>query len=367
MHSVPKKILILRLSSIGDIVLSTPLIRNLRKTFPELQVDFVVKPQYAELVRFNPYLSGIIEVDPTAGLRGLTEVRRRIRSERYDLVMDLHGNFRSVYLRSFCGANQVLKVDKRKFDRWKLVRFKRKFSTGVLSLADRYLEPLAEFGVRNDGEGLELFVPESVMRDVWIKMNEHGFADSKLVIAFCPAAKHATKMWPKERYVELGRLLVDRQGARIVVFGGKEHEAYCSEIAASIQASVRTSPVVLQTRPNRGGERAAGRQTASLAGRCSVLETAAAMDYCSAVVTNDTGLMHIAAARKRPVVAIFGSTVEEFGFFPYGTKSVVVERKGLYCRPCTHIGLPKCPEAHFRCMQEISASDVSRALETLLA
>ncbi len=363
MHSVPRKTLLLRLSSIGDIVLSTPLVRNLRKTFPEMQVDFLVKSQYAELVRYNPYLSGIIEFDPGGGLRELSGVGRRIRDERYDLVIDLHGNIRSVYLRSFCHADRVLKIDKRKFARWMLVRFKKNFYNGIVSVADRYFEPLAELGVGNDGEGLDVFVPESIIRDVWVRLNEYGFRESKRIIGFCPAAKHATKIWPKERFVELGRLLVEERQARIVVFGSKDDEAHCSEIAGSIQASLRSSLV----NRRQGRNRKEWELATSLAGRCSVLETAAVMDYCAAVVTNDTGLMHIAAARKRPVVAVFGSTVEDFGFFPYGTRSVVMERRGLYCRPCTHIGLPKCPKSHFRCMKEISVSDISRALETFLA
>lgn len=365
MHSVPRKTLLLRLSSIGDIVLATPLIRNLRKTFPEMQLDFLVKSQYADLLRFNPYLSGIIEVDPATGLQGLTAVRRRIRDERYNLVVDLHGNFRSVYLRSFSGADHVLKINKRNVARWMLIRFKRNVYTTLVPVADRYLEPLAEFGVRNDGEGLELFVAESVMREVQVRINEHGLKASQPIIGICPGAKHATKMWPKERFVELGRLLAERLSSRILLFGGKEDAEYCSEIAASIQELVGVGSAVA-SKPSPRLEFGTRGVAVSFAGRCSLLETAAAMDYCSAVVTNDTGLMHIAAARKRPVVAIFGSTVGEFGFFPYGTRNVVVERKGLSCRPCTHIGLSKCPKGHFRCMREISTDDVFRALESVL-
>ena len=104
----------------------------------------------------------------------------------------------------------------------------------------------------------------------------------------------------------------------------------------------------------------------NLAGKLNLCETAAMMDKCSVVVTNDSGLMHIAAARKRNVVAIFGPTVKEFGFFPIGTRSVVVENTELDCRPCTHIGLPSCPKGHFKCMNEISTEQVVTSANALL-
>jgi heptosyltransferase-2 len=136
--------------------------------------------------------------------------------------------------------------------------------------------------------------------------------------------------------------------AKVLLFGGKEEEEYCGDIAQMINASVGSS------------------SAESLAGGISLLESAAAFDACDLVVTNDTGLMHVAAARKRKIVAIFGSTVREFGFFPSSTEHVVVERNGLDCRPCTHIGLSRCPEGHFRCMKEIDVHDVAVAVERLM-
>ena len=357
MHSLPGKTLLLRLSSIGDIVLSSPLIRNLRKTFPEMQLDFLVKSEFADLVRYNPYLSRIIEVDTSAGLRKLTSVGRSIRGERYDVLVDLHGSLRSIYLRFLSGARKILKVEKRRVQRWMLVRFKRNLYGSVVSVADRYLEPLKPYGISGDGEGLELYVPDQVVRKVWVQLSEHGLPQGHRVIGFCPSAKHATKMWPRDSYIDLGRLLVDRHDARILIFGGEEDRTYCSEIADSIEHPPRTES---------GSSHAEPRRAFNFAGHFSLLESAAAMDNCSVIVTNDTGLMHIAAARKRPVVAIFGSTVEEFGFFPYGTRNIVLQNSGLYCRPCSHIGRSKCPEGHFRCMKEVSVGGVARAVDSLL-
>jgi heptosyltransferase-2 len=105
----------------------------------------------------------------------------------------------------------------------------------------------------------------------------------------------------------------------------------------------------------------------NLAGSLSLMETAAAMDRCSAVVTNDTGLMHLATARQRPVVAVFGPTVREFGFYPLGNTSLVLEVGALDCRPCTHIGRSYCPKEHFRCMLDIPAQRAVDGVAQLLA
>jgi len=130
-------------------------------------------------------------------------------------------------------------------------------------------------------------------------------------------------------------------GARVFVLGGADDADMCADVAARIRTQ------------------APGAQVLDLAGLLTLTGCALVMDRASVVITNDTALMHIAAARKRPVVAIFGPTVREFGFFPVGTKSIVLEREGLECRPCTHIGLPSCPAGHFRCMLETEASVVA--------
>jgi len=131
----------------------------------------------------------------------------------------------------------------------------------------------------------------------------------------------------------------------VLLFGAREEEDLCAAVAEGIRAL------------HPGG------RTVNLAGRLSLLETAAAMDRCALVVANDTGLMHIAAARGVPLAAVFGPTVRQFGFFPRGARAAVVEHPGLDCRPCTHIGLPRCPEGHFRCMNEITAEVVAQAAE----
>lgn len=347
--AAPEKILIVRFSSIGDIVLASPLVRSLRGAFPEARIDLLVKSEYAELVRHNPNLSSVIELR-TSGRDELRRLKARIRAEHYDVILDLHNSLRSRYIRFFSGAKTVRVVNKHAFARFMLVKFKWRLYPGAIPpVADRYCSTASGLGVVNDGKGLEVFTPYEQSAEVASLMSKYALDKFARTIGFVPSSKHFTKRWPAEKFVELGIELAGKENVKLLLFGGKEDVEYCGDIAQMINA--------------RAGRTAAE----SLAGKFSLLETASAFDACHLIVTNDTGLMHLAAARKKKVVAIFGSTVEEFGFFPYGTESAVLERKDLPCRPCTHVGLSSCPRGHFRCMKDIQSSEVFNAVQTLLA
>ncbi|MEJ2105486.1 MAG: glycosyltransferase family 9 protein, partial [Ignavibacteriaceae bacterium] len=146
-------------------------------------------------------------------------------------------------------------------------------------------------------------------------------------IGLCPGAKHFTKRWPKEYFIELGKKL-ESSGYSIVLFGGEEEIQICNEIKNELNAAINLC-------------------------NTSLNQTAANMKMCAAIYTNDSGLMHLASAVGVPVIPFFGSTVKEFGFFPYKAKSIVLENENLSCRPCTHIGRNACPKTHFKCMLEI--------------
>ncbi len=343
---VPSKTLVIRFSSVGDIVLSTPLLRVLRSKFPQSQIDYVTRKEFAELVKSNHHLNFTYELNSSDGFDGLRALKKKIRAKGYDFIIDIHNSLRSRYLRFGLGAAEIVTINKRVGKRWLLVHFKKNFYKEIVSVADRYIEPLKKFGIENDEKGLELHIPDNVLFDVSNKLAALKLHRFERTIGMCPAAKHATKRWPQERFAELGARFAHDHRAKLLLFGGAEDVGLCSAIAAFINS-------------NAGSERAT-----DLSGQLSLLETAAAMQYCDVIVTNDSGLMHIAAAMKKKLFAIFGSTVREFGFFPYGTENVVIERAGLYCRPCSHIGLERCPEGHFRCMNEISVEEVhARALE----
>ncbi len=332
---IPDKTLFIRMSSIGDIVLTTPMLRSFKKKFPQSRVDFIVRKEFAELLRYNPHIDALYEFNAQTGLAGLRKLCDELRPVEYDLLVDAHNSLRSRYIRRRVPARKKVRINKRVIQRFFLVKLKWQVYRDNVHVADRYLEPLQPFGVTNDGEGLELHIPEEMKKRI---ADEFGKLKREriTIAALCPSAKHYTKRWLKEYYVELAEKLIRNYNAYIVILGGPEDQSYCEDIRRLI-----------------GEER-----TLNVAGEVSLLQSAAILDHCDVVLTNDTGLMHIAVARKRKVVAIFGSTVKEFGFFPYGENNTVVEHPDLSCRPCTHIGLHKCPKQHFRCMKDITPDTV---------
>jgi heptosyltransferase-2 len=357
MPPVLHKTLIIRFSSIGDIVLSSLLVRAFRRRYPECQLDFVVKEEFADLVRYNPHIAHVITFPRRGSVHDLRQLRARVREAKYDLIIDIHDSLRSRFL---CfGAKRVVRIDKRKFERFLLVNLKLNWYErfgGAPSVALRYLEPVREFGVADDGQGLEFFCTDDVRVRVDQRVRDSGFEAGDQFIAVCPSAKHNTKMWLKERFAEAASALSKKYGHPVVLFGSGESEVRrCDEIEEAIRA-LRSASRTSRPEP----------RILNLAGKLSLAETAAMMDKCAIVITNDSGLMHLAAARKCNVVAIFGPTVKELGFFPFGTRSVVVENSALACRPCTHIGLPSCPKGHFKCMNDVSVQEVLDAATQLL-
>jgi len=349
MQGVLHKTLIIRLSSVGDVVLSSPLVRALHGRFPDCQIDFLVKSEYADLVRHNPHITQVIQFPGGGTIGDLVRLRRTIRSSGYDLIVDIHDSIRSRYLSA--GTGKVTRVNKRKIARTLLVNFKLDMYPrfgGAPDVAARYLETLLPWGVTDDGGAPELFFPESVREAVDRLLSAAHLAPGTMCIGVCPCARHGNKMWPADRFAESAGHLAEKRGLPVLLFGGADEKEMC----AAIESLIRTG------HPHA--------RVLNLAGNLSLPETGSAMDRCAVVLANDTGLMHIAEARGVPVVAIFGPTVGEFGFFPRGARSAVVEHPGLYCRPCTHIGLPRCPLGHFRCMKEITAGAVNDVAERFL-
>ena len=342
--SIPYKTLIIRFSSIGDIMLSSPLLRVLRTKFPDGQIDYVTKTEYSELVRSNPNLNVTHEYDSASGYEGLKALKEKLKAERYTHVIDIHNSIRSRILRTRLGANRVYVIDKGITQRTMLVKLKKNIYKGVISVADRYVKTAEPLGVTNDGRGLELHIPDEILSGVSGKIARLRLNRFEKVLGMCPGARHATKRWPAERFADLGaRFCQEHQGA-VMLFGGPEDRGLCQKIGVTI-----------------GVER-----TFDFSGELSLLETGAAMEYCDVVVTNDTGLMHVAVAMHKRIVAIFGSTVREFGFFPLSKESVVLERKGRVRLPCDSIGRAECPEKHFRCMNDIPSDDVANAVRSFV-
>jgi len=349
MNRILTTTLIIRFSSVGDIILTSPLIRTLRARFPQSRIDFLVKEEYADLVRHNPHLSQTLMFPAGGTSADLRRFRKTIQATRYDLILDMHDSIRSRVL--CCGPTPVLRYRKRRLARFALIHGKMDlydWSGGAPPVASRYLEPVRPFGVEDDGRGIEIFIPDEAHGVAERMLDSAGVPHASRLLGLCPSARHATKMWLPERFASAAATLARTTTLPVVLFGSAGERERCASIAAQIRT---LAPDI---------------QVCNCAGAFSLLETAAAMDRCAVVVTNDTGLMHLASARKRPVVALFGPTVRQFGFFPEGTESRVVEHPALSCRPCTAIGRSTCPRGHFRCMKDIHETNVVAAVHELL-
>jgi heptosyltransferase-2 len=325
-------ILIIRFSSIGDIILTSAFIRQVRKTFPEAQIDYVIKKTFAQLIQHNPHINHIYTYDSTTKLSGLKELRSTLKTNGYDFIFDLQNNFRSNFILRAFAHSQKGQIDKLKIKRALLVYLKINRYGKILPVPLRYLKTAESAQVMDAGLGLELFLGDNI--------NPPQIEGEYIAIA--PGAAHFTKRWPMEKFESLIKKILKQFAHKIVLLGGKED--------ADAFSSLEISDKII-----------------NFTGRLSLLESAAVIKNAVALISNDSALMHTATAVNTPVLAIFGSTSQELGFFPFRGKSMVMQNNNLWCRPCTHIGRKHCPLGHFKCMEEITADDVFNGLQKLIA
>ncbi|NOY58150.1 MAG: lipopolysaccharide heptosyltransferase II [Calditrichaeota bacterium] len=334
MPSNPQKILIIRASSIGDILLTTPLFRLLRRQFPLAETAIVIKKQFTDLVRTNPNINNVIVFDSTKGLKELGRIRREIKKQHFDVIIDIHKNFRSYYWRVFQKA-RIHSFKKYRIKRFLLVRFGWNFYKNIIPVYRRYIDSVKELGIQDDEQGLEFFPDKSVCESTMEILADQGFHPKNPTIALAPGAGFANKRWPGNYFATVVKKLIAEQNAKVLLLGGKDDATITQQIARECNG-----------------------QVTDLAGKLDLMQTACTLAACQLIITNDTGLMHLANALKIKTVAIFGPTTKELGFFPDERISTVIENNTLTCRPCTHIGSNKCPKKHFKCMKDIRPEDV---------
>ncbi|TNE50069.1 MAG: glycosyltransferase family 9 protein [Bacteroidetes bacterium] len=323
------KVLLLRFSSIGDIVLTTPVIRCLKQQLGA-EVHFLTKAGFATLLEPNPYLDKVY-----AFRKEVTEVLPDLRNERYDWIIDLHHNLRSLRVKLVLGRPSR-SFDKLNLRKWLLVRF------GInrlpdLHIVDRYLATVRHLGVENDGKGLDYFIPTS--EEVNLSTLAPNLTPGKFVV-LVTGANHATKQLPVGKIIEVCRQLWEP----VVLLGGKQ-EAELGRLVAE----------------------QAGAHVLNCCGTLSLHQAASVVRQARKVITHDTGLMHVAAAFRKDIISIWGNTVPEFGMYPYYPEGVnrnkTIQVSGLSCRPCSKIGFRKCPRGHFRCMEILDPNIICREVK----
>lgn len=324
-----QKILIIRFSSIGDIVLTTPIVRALKQQLPNAEIHYLTKESFAGILKPNPYITKIHSFKVK-----LTEVVPQLKKEGFNYVIDLHKNLRSNLVKLQLRKKSYT-FDKLNFEKWLIVNFKIDLLPKI-HIVDRYFGAVKKLGVKNDGKGLDYFIPKEDEFDLkeLPKSHQNGY------VAFVIGAKHATKRLPFEKLLETCKKI----DFPIVLLGGPDEAVTAQRLVDKLDESIF-----------------------SAVGEISLHESASLLKNARLVVTYDTGLMHIAAAFDKDIVSIWGSTVPEFGMYPYlpeggKGKSEIIEVKNLKIRPCSKIGYEKCPHGHFKCMRLINEDEIAAAV-----
>ncbi|MCI0693773.1 lipopolysaccharide heptosyltransferase II [candidate division KSB1 bacterium] len=356
----PEKILIIRLSAIGDILLATPLLRALRQKHPQAKLDFVVKTDFADVLRHHPEIDCLYELNPAGGWTELRSLGKRLQHEHYDVVLDIHKNFRSRYLVHAAKPRQVLRHRKHVLRRWLFVKTKINFMREIPPIYQRYLAAAAPLGITaTPAPGLErwleLFWSANEEQEAARTLAENNWQPDLPLIGLAPGAGYFTKRWPPEYFGELAAEFMN-SGNQVVVLGGPHDFGLAKIVAKRVESARKLSA-------NSGQMRA---RFIDLTGALSLLASAAVIKRCQLLVANDSGLMHVAEAVGTPLIAIFGSTTRELGFFPQIATSRVVENHDLNCRPCSHLGYRQCPRGHFRCMREVLPAEVLTVANKIL-
>ncbi len=314
------KILIIRFSSIGDIVLTTPVIRCLKLQLPQAEVHFLTKKAYHPVLKGNPYIDKFHLLS-----RDLSDLITELKVEKFSYIIDLHHNLRTKRIKLKLGI-KAFSYNKLNVQKWLMVNFKLNLLPDV-HIVDRYLQTAKALNIRNDGKGLDYFFEK-----------EHSLSDIlpsgfEQFIAIAIGAQHFTKRLPTYKFIEICRLAK----VPVVLLGGQDDIKRGEEIALACDDSIYNA-----------------------CGKLTLDESAFVIKMSQRVISNDTGLMHIAAAFNKPVTSLWGNTIPEFGMYPYSPEpsSKIIENKELKCRPCSKIGYKKCPLGHFKCMEDLNTSDI---------
>ncbi len=324
------KILVIRFSAIGDIVWTTPAVRCLKQQIDKAEIHFCTKKAYQEVVESNPYIDKNHFLDE----KGLNYLIKTLKQENFDVVIDLHNNQRTTYIK-FCLGKKSYTYKKLRFRRWLFVRFKFKNVLPKNHIADRYLEALSPLGIVPDNKGLDFFIAN----DKIIPLNYFPDLHQKQgFISIVIGASYFTKRLPIAKMIELCK----KMPLPIVLIGGKEDEKNAEEIIKLFEKETNQKDFIFNT-----------------CGKLSIAQSASVVQQSQVVFAHDTGLMHIAAAFDKKLYSIWGSTVPELGLYPYKTtNAIILENKNLSCRPCSRMGKHACPQKHFKCMNDLDFSTI---------
>lgn len=328
------KVLIIRFSSIGDIVLTTPIVRCLKQQVPGVEIHYLTKLAYKPIIEHNPYIDRVHFFADE-----LENVMKELVEEKFDHVVDLHHNVRTLRVKNKLQTNNS-SFPKLNLKKWLLVNFKINLMPSE-SIVERYFQAVDVLGVKNDNQGLDYFIPENIqLENKDIPMSHWaGYA------GFVIGGSYFTKKLPVEQWKKLCKL----SPYPIILLGGPEDKIEGQNIAA-------IDPIKIY----------------NACGKFDLHESAWLVKHAKVIASNDTGMMHIAAAFQKPIISFWGNTSPNMGMFPYYgnnnifenfSKSNILEKNNLYCHPCSKLGYNRCPEGHFRCMKELNMDEAAEHLK----
>ena len=325
------KFLVVRFSSIGDIVLTTPVVRHLKNQVEGAEVHFLTKGTFAPILRANPFIDRIHSFQ--GNMRGTLQ---KLKEEGFDYIIDLHHNARSARVK--LGLKKMdFSVNKLNRQKWLYVNLKIN-RLPDLHVVDRNMETIRHFIQANDGEGLDYFIPEE--EEIDLAGFPKAFGEGYVALAI--GAQHETKKLPLDSWISLSTKLE----YPLVILGGP--------------GDTETGRQINEALPDR--------EVINGCGKFTIHQSASLVRQSSLLISHDTGMMHIGAAFGKKIITIWGNTVPEFGMWPYGAhpESVRSEVKGLSCRPCSKIGYKKCPKKHFKCMKDQDLDAIARSAKRMI-
>lgn len=311
------KFLIIRFSSIGDIVLTSPVVRNLKQQVEGAEIHYLTKPAFKTILENNPFVDQVHTLEDS-----FSSTVAKLKYEHFDYIIDLHRNLRTA---RFKNRLKIISFsfNKLNWEKWLLVNFKKNKMPDV-HIVDRYLDTLNFFDVKNDEKGLDYFIPEKdeIIVETIAPELKNGF------VGVVVGAFHNTKKLTKEKLTAI----CSKIDKPIVLLGGPENRDEAEEIKNSLRKNIYNT-----------------------CGKFNINQSASIVKQANVILTPDTGLMHIASAFKKKIISIWGNTVPEFGMYPYlpNANSEIIEVKDLKCRPCSKIGFSQCPKKHFKCINDL--------------
>lgn len=336
-----KKIVVFRLSAIGDIVLTTALLRNLRQAYPDAQIDFIVKRQFSAILSCVPYISNVYQFDSSTGINGLIRLRKRLKKQKYDVALDIHKNWRSLFVLRMLGIKTILKYKKHVLKRYLLIKFKIDAYNVPRPVYLRFIDAAAKLGIRYDNKKTELQIPTHIQQITDNYLEDNGIKPQKNIIAICPGASFTNKQWGEQQFTELTQKILQNIHTQVVLLGGYKEKELCESIVAKCTGTI-----------------------ISVAGVFDLTQSAALLNRAQLTIANDTGMLHMSEALNVPVIGIYGPTVRQFGYFPLLDESKVAQVE-LNCRPCTKMGMNYCPTGTYDCMKLITVDTVYTMTEKL--